>query len=504
MSEDQGLVSWGDTLYSPKTDGVGAVSDALAQTEIAETAETAKTAETAPPQPAISEAAKTHQPDPSDDKEKEDEGDLPVRMYRGLHPEDKDAPTTLTDSSGADVSNIYRTAHRFDELGLNDALLKGVAAMKFAHPSKIQAQALPVILSEDRPNFIGQAHHGSGKTAAYSLCMLASVDEKNKYPQVICVCPVRELARQVAEVIRELGQFSSTEVFLSIPGCHKNEIQEQIVVGTPGKVLEKIRTNHINPKLIRMFVIDEADQMIDKLSGGKSGLAEQNIKIKNLLNTKCQIMLFSATFDDRVGRFSGKVAPKAKKILVKREALSLDAIKQFYLDCGSEANKYQCLTDLYGAMNIGSSIIFVQRVETAKTLCSQMRNDGYTVSLLHGKDMQNEERDRVMDDFRAGNTSVLITTNVLARGIDVLQVTLVINYDIPLNKQKQPDAETYIHRIGRSGRFGRKGVAINFIHDAESKFQLIAIAQKWNKDIHSLPPGDVEQQEMLIRKALAE
>lgn len=331
--------------------------------------------------------------------------------------------------------------------------------------------------------------------------MLASVDETIPAPQAICVCPVRELARQVAEVVSSLGTFTNCKTFIAIPGCERKRVEAQIVIGTPGKVLDFMRKKLIDPTHIRMYVVDEADQMIDK-SGGKSGLAEQNIKMKNLLNPKCQILLFSATFADKVIKFAERVAPKAITVNVKRETLSLDGIKQFFLDCGTEAKKYDRLTDMYGMMNIAQSIIFVDRVDTAKSLCSRMREDGYTVGLLHGKDMDFAERDNIMDDFRDGNTNVLITTNVLARGIDVLQVTLVINYDIPLTRQKTPDPQTYIHRIGRSGRFGRKGVAINLVHDALSKQQLTEIAAFYNKDILSLPPDDVEQQEKIINDAL--
>jgi ATP-dependent RNA helicase DDX19/DBP5 len=220
------------------------------------------------------------------------------------------------------------------------------------------------------------------------------------------------------------------------------------------------------------------------------------------LHPSTQILLFSATFDAAIRAFAKKVAPNAVEIAVKTEELSLDAIKQFYVDCLNDGHKYSTLTAMYGLLEIGQSIIFVHSVATAKLLANRMRSDGYTVSLLHGKDMQPEERDRVMSDFRAQKTTVLITTNVLARGIDVLSITLVVNFDIPLNRYNRPDPETYIHRIGRSGRFGRKGVAINFVSNDKSRKDLAAIAQHFQHDIVRLPTDDMEKLSSIVQQAL--
>jgi len=174
----------------------------------------------------------------------------------------------------------------------------------------------------------------------------------------------------------------------------------------------------------------------------------------------------------------------------------------FFMDCKRESAKYDVLTALYGLLNIGQSIIFVHTVKTAKELTTRMRDNGYTVSLLHGKDMAFEERDRVMDDFIKGTTAVLITTNVLARGIDILDVTLVINYDIPSTLGSRPDPETYIHRIGRSGRFGRKGVAINLVHDEKSTNDLREIANYFEKNITQLPIDHPKALEHIVKEAL--
>lgn len=429
----------------------------------------------------------------------QDEDDaLPVKTFSGIHPADADAEVDIQPSKGIDLSGIYKGGKSFAELGISPELQNGVLSMGFSAPSKIQAQAIPVILSPSFPNLIAQAHHGSGKTAAFSLGILSRVDPAKAVCQAIVVCNVRELAIQVCEVINTIGKFSKIKAVLAIQGSDRARVTSQICVGTAGSLLGKLRSKEIEAQNIVVFVADEADTMIDQ-----AGQGEQTIKIKNQLGRHgpCQILLFSATFTDKLRKFAEAVAPNATKIIIKREELSLEGVQQFFMDCRSESNKYEVLTRLYALLNIGQSIIFVHTVKTAKELTNKMRGHGYTVSLLHGKDMLPQERDRVMDDFKKGETTVLITTNVLARGIDILQVTLVINYDIPLKQGNRPDPETYIHRIGRSGRFGRKGVAINLIHDPKSHADLIAIADYFNKSINSLPEDPVAL-ETIVKDAL--
>jgi len=271
-------------------------------------------------------------------------------------------------------------------------------------------------------------------------------------------------------------------------------------VGTPGTVLAKLRSGEIVTTNVIMFVCDEADLMIQM--GSQQWMGEDTYKIKRLLPPSVQVLLFSATFSDSVRKFAFAVAPNPAMIILKKEELTLDGIKQFYVDTGSQPNKFQTLCDLYGLLKIGQSIVFVHTRETAKELARQMREKDYSVSLLHGADMSSEERDRVMLDFKSGKTTVLISTNVLARGIDVLQVTLVINYDIPITFDYQPDPTTYIHRIGRSGRFGRKGVAINFVHDDRSKTALASIAEHFGIKILLLPTENLEETQALVNKAL--
>jgi len=269
-------------------------------------------------------------------------------------------------------------------------------------------------------------------------------------------------------------------------------------VGTPGTIITKMRKSDIDPRDVKIFVCDEADVMV---LTGSEGMGDQTLEILNKIPS-AQVLLFSATFPERVRKFAVKVAPNASKIVVKREELTLEGIKQYFMEFKSVHEKFDALTNLYGVLNIGQSIVFVHTRATAKDLCRRMREKDYSVSLLHGADMSAEERDKVMEDFKEGRTTVLISTNVLSRGIDVLQVTLVVNYDIPLTADNKPDPTTYIHRIGRSGRFGRKGVAINFVHNDFSKKALTDISFYFAAQISQLPTNDYGKVEALIKSAL--
>jgi ATP-dependent RNA helicase DDX19/DBP5 len=436
--------------------------------------------------------------------------EVPLTVVQGLHPNDKTAEVSIIGLDPAQ-EGIYKSAETFEALGLSKELLNGVYDLKFTQPSKIQAQALPIILAKERPNLIGQAHAGSGKTATFSLGVLSRIDENKASPQAVVVVPVRELAIQVHEVMQKLAKFTKVTFHLAVaqerteqksnqPREKQGNVSEHVVIGTPGTIEGMLKHRRIDARTVQVMVVDEADQMIAQ-QGGQ--LTDTTIKIKGYF-PKAQILLFSATFDPAVRTFAKITVPKAVEIIVKTEELSLDNIKQFWMNCRDDQHKYTVLTMIFALLEIGQSIIFVRTVATAKQLSAQMRKDGYKVSLLHGRDMVPSERDKVMNDFRNGQTSVLITTNVLARGIDVLSVTLVVNFDIPTNKFNRADPETYIHRIGRSGRFGRKGVAINFVHDGPSRGQLQSIAQHFNKNIQELPTDEahLEKTSEIIKAAL--
>eukprot|EP01122_Echinamoeba_exundans_P016499 TRINITY_DN8381_c0_g1_i1.p1 TRINITY_DN8381_c0_g1~~TRINITY_DN8381_c0_g1_i1.p1 ORF type:complete len:488 (-),score=161.44 TRINITY_DN8381_c0_g1_i1:43-1446(-) len=407
----------------------------------------------------------------------------------GLRPGQETAELLVEQS---DPNSPLYSVKSFEELGLIPELLKGIFAMKFVKPSRIQENAIPNIIADPPKNFIGQAQSGTGKTAAYSLSMLARCKQELKEPQALCLCPTRELARQVYDVVKGLSRFTSFATFLALPGhpaIDKSGITAQIVIGTPGTVLELQKKRKLNFRSIKIFVLDEADVMI-----AKQGFQQQSTVVKGALPKTAQICLFSATYAEDVAAFAQKLVPNPKiSIRLKPEELSLEKIQQYFIDCKNEAGKLRVLSDIFGFISVGSTIIFVHTRKTAQAVYAKMKAEGHQVSLLHGGDMEPAERDKVLDDFRSNKTRILITTNVLARGIDILQISLVINYDLPLDAGGKPEPETYLHRIGRSGRFGRAGIAINFVDDDKSKRDLKYIEKHFQKDCKPFKEEDLEQ-----------
>ena len=300
------------------------------------------------------------------------------------------------------------------------------------------------------------------------------------------------------DVVQAMGRFTPVRTAYAIPDAIKRgeRVDAHLVVGTPGKMFDLIKTRALDPSAVRVFVLDEADNMLDQ-----QGLGEQSIRVKNTMPRGCQVVLFSATFPDNVRAFAAKFAPSANEIRLKQEELSVESIRQFYMDCRTEEHKYDVLVELYSLLTIGQSIIFCAKRETADRIAQRMTAEGHRVDSLHGK-LDNAERDRTIDGFRTGKCKVLIATNVIARGIDIQQVTLVVNYDMPLTQGGEPDTETYLHRIGRTGRVGRRGVSINFVHDERSMEQMRAIEKALHCPIVGVPTDDVEQMEQTIKDAL--
>ncbi|KAK6455114.1 RNA helicase required for poly mRNA export [Scheffersomyces xylosifermentans] len=399
----------------------------------------------------------------------------------------------------ADPNSPLFSVKSFEELGLTPELLKGLYAMKFNKPSKIQEKALPLLISNPPRNMIGQSQSGTGKTAAFSLTMLSRVVESEPHTQCLCLAPTRELARQTLEVISTMGKFTKITTQLIVPDSLERgkSTNAHILVGTPGIVMDLIKRRKINVSKVKVFVLDEADNMLDA-----QGLGDQCVRVKRTLPTTTQLVLFSATFPEKVRQYAEKFVPNANSLELKQEELNVDGIKQLYMDCNSEAHKFEVLCELYGLLTIGSSIIFVERKDTANTLYSKMKKEGHTCSILHGG-LETSERDRLIDDFREGRSKVLITTNVLARGIDIASVSMVVNYDLPTDKDGHPDPSTYLHRIGRTGRFGRVGVSISFIHDKRSYDILMAIKQYFgNIEMTRVPTDDWDEVERIVKKVI--
>lgn len=398
----------------------------------------------------------------------------------------------------ADPNSPLYSVSSFDELGLKKELLDGLYAMKFNKPSKIQEKALPLLLSNPARNMIGQSQSGTGKTAAFSLTMLSRVDENDPSVQAVCLSPVRELARQTLEVVQTMGKFTKITSQLIVPNVLERNarVQANILVGTPGTLLDLAKRRAVDLSKVKVFVLDEADSMLEA-----QGLGDQSTRIKRLLPKTTQLVLFSATFPTEVRTFAERFVPNANSLELKQEELNVDGIKQLFMDCDSENHKFEVLCELYGLLTVGSSIIFVKTKSTADKLYIRMKKEGHTVSVLHGG-LENSERDRLIDDFREGRSKVLITTNVLARGIDIASVSMVVNYDMPTDEKGDPDPSTYLHRIGRTGRFGRVGVSISMVHDKKSYNVLEAIRKYFDVEMTKVPTDDWDEVEKIVKKAI--
>lgn len=350
-------------------------------------------------------------------------------------------------------------AETFDEMNLKPALLRGIYAHGFERPSAIQQRAIrPILRGRD---VIAQSQSGTGKTAVFSISALQMLDEKIKDTQVVVLSPTRELAEQTQRVIQSLGDYMNVKSHACIGGKSLGldlkaleSSAAQIVSGTPGRVFDLIQRSALNTKSLKALIIDEADEMLTR------GFKEQIYDIYRYLPPSTQVVLVSATLPADVLDMTRKFMNDPIRILVKRDELTLEGIKQFFVSVEKEEWKFDTLCDLYDTLTISQAVIFCNTKAKVDFLAKKMKENHFTVCAMHG-DMDQKERDKVMEDFRSGNARVLIATDIWGRGIDVQQVSLVICYDLPINR------ELYIHRIGRSGRFGRKGVAINFVTEQD-------------------------------------
>uniref|UniRef100_A0A3Q2P3Q6 RNA helicase n=1 Tax=Fundulus heteroclitus TaxID=8078 RepID=A0A3Q2P3Q6_FUNHE len=336
---------------------------------------------------------------------------------------------------------------------------------------ELRLEVTNALFASRRQNLIAQSQSGTGKTAAFSLAMLSHVNPDNKWTQCLCVAPTYELALQIGQVIEQMGKFCpNVSLAYAIRGntmARGVKLKEQIVIGTPGTILDWCtKYKLIDPKKITMFVLDEADVMI-----AMQGHRDQSIRIHRLLSKSCQMLLFSATFEDSVMNFAERVIAEPNIIRLKREEETLDTIKQFYVLCRDKEDKFTALCNLYGCLTIAQAMIFCHTRKMASWLASSLIKEGHQVALLSGE-MTVEQRAAVIKRFRNGNEKVLVTTNVCSRGIDVEQVSLVVNFDLPVDMEKNADNETYLHRIGRTGRFGRRGFAVNMV-DSERSMDII-------------------------------
>eukprot|EP00903_Cladosiphon_okamuranus_P012242 g11481.t1 len=397
----------------------------------------------------------------------------------------------------------------FDEMGLPPALLKGVQALGFEKPSAIQEMALPMCLKNPPENLVAQAQSGSGKTAAFCLAGLCRVDTRLNMPQMLVVTPTRELAVQcVQETLLPMAKFMDPplEVFSALKGIHppRDGIRAHVVVGTPGSIVGALDRRKLLLTHCAVFVLDEADAMLED-SGEPTGHRSKCIQIKQryLPPGAHQTLLFSATFPREVKQFGLVLAeaPVNEIGLPDEEDLVLDVITQLWIDLrNTRQSRLELIQELYDVLEMGQSIIFCKTKSDANKINATLQTQGFTCSILHG-DLDGVQRDATMDQFRLGHNKVLLTTNVLARGVDVPAVSLVVNYDIPtLGYSREADPDTYLHRIGRTGRFGRRGVAINLVEDEVAYGVLQAIERHFSpsKPMVLEASTDVEELEKII------
>lgn len=347
---------------------------------------------------------------------------------------------------------------KFEELNVDEKILKAIGDMGFEEASPIQAKAIPVVL--EGKDIVGQAQTGTGKTAAYGIPMLQSIDPKLKCVQAVVLCPTRELAIQVADEIRKLAKYMSSIKVLPVYGGQEivRQIKSlktgvQIVVGTPGRVMDHMRRKTVKFDKVKMVILDEADEMLDM------GFREDMETILTQMPEERQTVMFSATMPKAIMDIARTFQNDAEVIKVVRKELTVENIEQYYFEVRSK-NKDEILSRLIDIYNPKLSVVFCNTKKQVDDLISKLKGRGYFADGIHG-DMKQAQRDRVMNDFRKGKTEILIATDVAARGIDVDDVDIVFNYDLP------QDEEYYVHRIGRTGRAGRAGLAFSFVTGKE-------------------------------------
>lgn len=368
----------------------------------------------------------------------------------------------------------------FDSMGLDDSILRGLYTQGFEAPSPIQQLAVrPIALGRD---VIAQAQAGTGKTLAFALGTLQRVDASVRACQALILVPTRELADQIHDVVSRLGAHKGIKAHKCYGKTDINEDRRavrsgvQVIVGTPGRVNGLILERNLRLDQVKIFVIDEAHEM---LKAGDRGFQEQVVSVFRELPESAQSAIFSATLTEEVLDVTSKFMVNPVRILVQQRDVFTKNLSQFYIKLEEESWKLDTLVDLYETISIAQSIIFCNSRQTVDSLSWEMREKDFAVSSIHG-DMAASERDAVMTAFRAGRTKVLISTDVLALGIDVPGVSLVVNFDVPVKK------ENYIHRVHRCGRSTRRGVAISFVTRRDVDM-LRDIERTYDLDLSAMP-----------------
>lgn len=371
----------------------------------------------------------------------------------------------------------YPVYESFEEYDLQENLLRGIYSHGFEKPSAIQQRGIRPIL--DGRDVIGQAQSGTGKTASFTIGVLEKLNYSHRAVQALILAPTRELADQIMNVTSSLGQHLPLQCLLCKGGtsieqdARKLREGQHLVVGTPGRILDMVRRGFLRAEHVQLLVLDEADEMLSR------GFKDQVHDIFMKLPADVQVCFFSATMPPDILDITTKFMRDPVSILVKKDQLTLEGIRQYYVAVDKENWKMGVLCDLYENMTISQAIVYCNSRRKADDLADQLSRQDFTVSVMHAE-LDQPSRERVMMEFRSGSARVLISTDVLARGIDVQQVSLVINYDLPRS------VENYLHRIGRSGRFGRKGLAINFVTGSDVR-AMKEIERYYHTQIEELP-----------------
>jgi translation initiation factor 4A len=365
--------------------------------------------------------------------------------------------------------NETSTFESWDDVNMSMKLLRGIYSYGFEKPSAIQKQS--VLPFKNGRDVIAQAQSGTGKTGAFTVGVLSRVDAKKNQTQALILSPTKELSLQNFNVANALSSYMKLNIYHAIGGVPVQKDSEyfsnttpQIVLGTPGRINDLINRGILKTEHISMFVLDEADEMLSK------GFKEQIHTIFQFMPKEVQVGLFSATMPSEVMEITKNFMQNPHEIYVKSDMLTLEGIKQYYVLLEDDQQKYATIKDIYSMFSVSQTIIYCNSVKRVTDLTDALRADEFPVVCIHSN-MNTNERLSIYNDFKAGQYRVLISSDVTARGIDVQQVSVVINFDIPHSKH------TYLHRIGRSGRFGRKGTAINFV--SERDYETVKEIENW-------------------------
>ena len=399
------------------------------------------------------------------------------------------------DTSNEIVSNTnalpdyeVRSIENWDDLPeVKQELLRGIYAHGFETPSPIQKKAIVPLF--DGKDIIAQAQSGTGKTGCFTIGTLQRIDSDIQTTQALIMAPTRELSCQIKKVLDAIGNMIPNLTSQLLVGGTSTDADgekltkntPQVVIGCPGRIHDMIRRKRLQMKDLKLVIMDEADEMLSH------GFKEQVYNIFQFLPTNVQVALFSATLPNEIANLTEKFMRDPVKILVKAEQLTLEGIEQYYVALDTDEYKYEALKDLYGVLSLSQSIIYCNSVRRVEELYEAMITDNFPVCRIHSN-MDKHERQASFNEFASGKMRVLISSNVTARGIDVQQVSTVINFDIP------KCVNTYLHRIGRSGRWGRKGMGINFVTKRDIH-SMKEIEQHYHTEIKELPAHVVNSME---------